>query len=116
MRHGNLIDQIFGPPLFDDFAEVFGYGPTPVHEDKNNWVVYMDLPGVKKDDVKVSLDKDQIIIKAERKGKRPQKFEKVMCPGNTADLENVEATLVDGVLEVRIAKQKVDSPRMIEIK
>jgi HSP20 family molecular chaperone IbpA len=43
-------------------------------------------------------------------------FEKFMSPGNTADLENIEASLVDGVLEVRIKKQKVNSPRIIEIK
>lgn len=115
MRYESLFDQVFDPAgnAFDDLF--YGETLTPVHEEKENWVIYVDMPGVKKEDVKVSIDKDQINIEGKRKGSRPQTFKKWMRPGNTADLEDIEATLVDGILEVRIRKQKVDSPRLIKI-
>lgn len=116
MKCEGLFDVLSGnEKIFD--TDIFSRTQAvPVHEEKDNWLVYVDMPGVKKEDVKISVVKGQVYITGERKGERPQVFEKFMRPGDSADLEQIDASLVNGVLEVRIRKNKTNSPRLIKVK
>ena len=68
----------------------------------------VDLPGVKKEDIKVDLNKGVLTISGERKTKDEVKH---------VDIENIEAKSDNGVLEVVIPKLKDDVARKsIEIK
>ena len=92
--------------------------------------VDVDLPGVKKEDIKVDLNKGVLTISGERKTKDEVKqedyykietyfgkFSRSFTLPDNVDIENIEAKSDNGVLEVVIPKLKDDVARKsIEIK
>ena len=92
--------------------------------------VDVDLPGVKKEDIKVDLNKGVLTISGERKTKEDVKqedyykietyfgkFSRSFTLPDNVDIENIEAKSDNGVLEIVIPKLKDDvSKKSIEIK
>ena len=92
--------------------------------------VDVDLPGVKKEDIKVDLNKGVLTISGERKTKEEVKqedyykietyfgkFSRSFTLPDNVDIENIEAKSDNGVLEIVIPKLKNDvSKKSIEIK
>ena len=92
--------------------------------------VDVDLPGVKKEDIKVDLNKGILTISGERKTKEEVKqedyykietyfgkFSRSFTLPDNVDIENIEAKSDNGVLEIVIPKLKDDvSKNSIEIK
>lgn len=90
----------------------------------------VDLPGVKKDDIKVDVHKNLLTISGERKTKEEVKeedyykvetsfgkFSRSFTLPENADIENIEASSQDGVLEVVVPKLSVEKhKKIIEIK
>ncbi|MDX1351584.1 MAG: Hsp20/alpha crystallin family protein [Thiomicrorhabdus sp.] len=81
--------------------------------------VEVDLPGVKKKDIKVEVKDNRLLISGERKEKKEVKkedyqrvesnygkFERSFVLPDGIDSENVKATCEDGVLEVTLPKLK----------
>ena len=99
--------------------------------DAEGYSVSVDLPGVRKEDVDISVEGDILTIRAQRKPRRAddpkaesQSYVREVRSGTLqrsfrlakdADTTAVGASLVDGVLEVRIPKQKKAQPRKVEI-
>lgn len=110
---------------------VSGFVPyVNTRESENSYHIDVDLPGVKKDDISVDINKNVITISGERNFKKEIKEEdyykvetsfgkftrSFTLPDNT-DVDNVDAAYVDGVLEVSIPKQEKDkNKRVISIK
>ena len=92
--------------------------------------VDVDLPGVKKEDIKVDLNKGVLTISGERKTKEEVKqedyykietyfgkFSRSFTLPDNVDIENIEAKSDNGVLEIVIPKLKDDVfKKSIEIK
>ncbi|MCT7521753.1 Hsp20/alpha crystallin family protein [Aliarcobacter cryaerophilus] len=92
--------------------------------------VDVDLPGVKKEDIKIDLNKGILTISGERKTKEEVKqedyykietyfgkFSRSFTLPDNVDIENIEAKSDNGVLEIVIPKLKDDvSKKSIEIK
>ena len=92
--------------------------------------VEVDLPGVKKEDIKVDVKDNALTISGERKFKNETKeddyykiessygkFSRTFTLPDDADIENIEASSTDGVLEVVIPKlKKEDNTKTIEVK
>ena len=92
--------------------------------------VDVDLPGVKKEDIKVDLNKGVLTISGERKTKEEVKqedyykietyfgkFSRSFTLPDNVDIENIEAKSDNGVLEIVIPKLKDDvKKKSIEIK
>src|SRR4051812_11529436 len=64
------LDRLFGEPLTElaRNSRLFsGWSPAlDVHEDKDNFVVTTELPGMKKEDIEVSLHDGSLSISGER--------------------------------------------------
>ncbi|MCW8837712.1 MAG: Hsp20/alpha crystallin family protein [Thiovulaceae bacterium] len=90
----------------------------------------VDLPGVKKEDIKVDIKENTLVISGERSHKEEVKEEdyyrvesnfgkftrSFTIPDNT-DIENIEAKSDNGVLEVVIPKvEPVDTTKSISVK
>ena len=86
--------------------------------------VDVDLPGVKKEDIKVDINKGILTISGERKVKDEikeedyykvetyfGKFSRSFTLPDNADIENIEASSDNGVLEVIIPKLKDDNTK-----
>lgn len=93
--------------------------------------VDVDLPGVKKEDIKISVKGNMAIISGERAHKKEVeeddyhriessfgKFERTFTLPEGSDAENITASSEDGVLEVIIPKlqSETDKVRKIEVK
>lgn len=97
---------------------VSGFVPVVnTREGESAFHIDVDLPGVQKDDIKVDVEKDVLTISGERKTKDEVKeedyykvetsfgkFTRSFTLPDNADIENIEAKSLDGVLEVVVPK------------
>jgi HSP20 family protein len=133
-------DRWFGEPARPFFrwpslrrraiSEVGWYPEIDVFERDNRLVTKIDLPGMKKEDVKVEVTDGQLAISGERKSEAEEKGEEfyrcereygsfyrsVPLPEG-AKLEDVKAIFADGVLEVSVPlpAQPESKVRKVEI-
>lgn len=98
-----------------------------IEETDDSFIVDIDMPGVKPEDVNLELRDSELRITGEikdrerkgtlrRKARAVGEFEhEVMLPGEV-NRDKVEAKLHDGVLTVTIGKAEASQPRRIEVK
>lgn len=105
---------------------------TDIHETDTAFEVSAEMPGVKKEDIKVTLDQGVLSIEAEtrqdekkeengrllRSERRYGKYLRRFALGPGVDEQNVAARLDNGVLHLTVPKQSPHTPekRAIEIK
>ena len=105
---------------------------TPVidlYEKDNEYVVEAELPGLKQNEINVSMEDDILTISGERKREKEVKREnfyrsersygkfvrRIALPQD-ADKEKVKASYKDGVLKVSIPKSEEAKPKKIDVK
>jgi HSP20 family protein len=99
-----------------------------VIEEKEKYVVEVDLPGIKKDILKINLKEGILSINGERKTEikedgdffryyeRPTgEFERSFRIPKTADGDNITASYKNGVLKLEIPKKEEAQPLTINI-
>ncbi len=113
--------------------EEFDFVPAVnTRETENAYHLEVDLPGVKKEDIKVDIDEDKLVISGEKKLKNELKednyykvesyygnFKRSFAIPKEADVENIHAESKDGVLEVVIPKleqAKLEKTKRVEVK
>ncbi|MFA3781787.1 Hsp20/alpha crystallin family protein [Melioribacteraceae bacterium 4301-Me] len=102
---------------------------SDIYEDNDNFVVRLDLPGVKKEDVKISYDDGQLIITGERKQEKETenhkfhrveriygKFYRSFVLPNKIKEGKISAEFKDGQLTITIPKAEEAKPKEIPIK
>lgn len=126
------MDQLFGKiflPLSEAeaaFTNAFA-APVSLWEANDKIHVAVELPGVKREDVDITLENHVLRIAAERKApeaeihyrhqeRRYGKVQRVISLPETVDPESIAAELKDGVLTLEIAKRPEVQPRKIAIK
>ena len=98
-----------------------------LEEADDAYVLELDLPGVRKDDVNIEVRDNEVRITGEIKQKertgilcrqmrRVGQFQYVVAFPRDIDPEQVEASLHDGVLAVRLGKAATGKPRQIEVR
>ena len=101
-----------------------------VSEDEKGYLVHAEIPGVKKEDIKVSIEGNQIAISAEvKKEKEVKEGEKVLRSeryfgqvsrvftlANDVDENTAEAAYDNGVLTLKLPKRTTSSSRNLTIK
>ena len=121
----SILNQFLGPQAS---LKGFRVSPTPASawEDDGHYHVELDVPGVSREDIELTLEKGILQIDVERKnpvedrkGYQDERFygkstRKLALP-ETIDTESIVAELVGGVLHVKIAKVPEVQPKRIEI-
>ena len=127
------INRIFQDPfsLLSPSTSFFeGLQPSlDVYEDKDNITVKAELPGMRKEDIQVSLDGDTLTISGERKQEEEQKdretyrseryfgrFQRSITLSQKVDPKRIEAKYKDGVLTIVLPKTEEAKPKKIEVK
>jgi len=99
-----------------------------VEEDKE-YIVKAELPEIRKEDLKVTVENGMLTIAGERKFEKEEKkrkyhrversygsFTRSFALPSDADGSKIEAEFKDGVLQVHIAKNAQAQPKAIEVK
>jgi len=100
-----------------------------ISEDDKEYCIRAELPGVKKEEVKVTVENGVLSICGERKYEKEEKnrkyhrieraygnFVRSFSIPDDADASKVSAEFKDGVLNVRLAKDEQAKPKAIEVK
>jgi HSP20 family protein len=103
-----------------------------IYEKKDQLFVKVDLPGMKKEDIQVSVDKGDLVVRAESKAESEVKEEDYYRLERTAGQfyrrltlpfeakpDKIEANFKEGVLEVRIPRppaEKEPEPQKVPIR
>jgi HSP20 family protein len=129
-RMGNLLQSFFADPFpsMTTAAVPVWVPPADIEETDDAYLVEIDLPGVRAEDVNLELrDNNELRISGEyrerersgilrRQTRRTGQFEYVVMLPGEVDPEKIDASLEDGVLTVRLGKSMGGQPRRIEIK
>ncbi|MBM4123627.1 MAG: Hsp20/alpha crystallin family protein [Nitrospira sp.] len=114
----------------DEAMRVAEWAPlVDIVEDEKEYLIKAELPEVKKEEVKVSVEDDVLTITGERKYEKEEKgkkyhrveraygsFERSFTLPEDADGTKVNAEFKDGILKVHVGKSEKAKPKSVEIK
>ena len=99
-----------------------------IEETEAEFRVRMDLPGVKREDLKVEIEDDALLIEAERKSEASDdvqvlhrerashaRFSRRFSLGESVRSDSIKARLTDGILELTLPKAEKALPRRINV-
>ncbi|MFN3454870.1 MAG: Hsp20/alpha crystallin family protein [Pseudobdellovibrio sp.] len=85
--------------------------------EKSVWLLTAEIPGVKKDNLKLDVKEDYLHISGEKTiGLNTGTFEQVFKLPKDSDYEKIEAEFADGVLALRIPLQEKKTIKSIQLK
>ncbi len=125
----NMLDDV------DDFFSLATNNKTAfspranIQETSQAYQLNFDLPGVKKEDVKIDVHGRTLTVSGERKHEAATDeagYQRYECISGTfersftlpegVEMGRVDAVLTDGVLRVTLPKAEAEKPRKIEVK
>jgi HSP20 family protein len=121
------INKMFND-LFRSFDRSYEYPLMDIIDSKDDLVVYVEIPGVNKDDIKVKIHNDVLTISGERK--EPDLPEKANCLIREREfgkfmrsirlpypieVSKVNAEYKDGILKIILPKKEEVKPKEIQI-
>lgn len=107
-----------------NYGDIFGGDvnalATDIHEDKDNYFARFELPGVKKEDVKVELNDRILTVTAAKKEKRGDEeasytFTRSISVPDSVKQDGIGAKLEDGILTVTLPKSEERKPKTITV-
>jgi HSP20 family protein len=121
--------------VFESTVGSFSESPAPlsrwnpavnVYQDKDRFTVVVELPGLKKEEIEISLHDDTLTIAGERKREESSeqeflterlygKFQRSLTLPTAVDAQKVKATYKDGLLQVVLPKAEEAKPKQIEV-
>jgi len=126
------LDRLFESPwteLARTSQLLSGWTPAlDVHEDKDNFVVQAELPGMKREEIDVSLHDGVLSISGERKTEKKYeeaevyrterffgKFQRTVTLPTPVAADKVKAQYKDGVLTITLPKTEAAKPKQIDV-
>jgi len=106
-----------------------GWSPAlDVYDDKDRFMVSLELPGMKKEDISLSIHDGVLTVSGERKHEREGKegetfrseryfgkFQRSVTLPAAVDAAKVKATYKDGILSIDLPKSEEAKPKQIEV-
>src|SRR5436309_1996284 len=134
-RWSNLrdeLDSLFELPFWSNFqrqAQLFsGWSPAlDLYQDNDNVIARVELPGMRKEDIEISLHDGMLTIAGERKSEGAEgdkaerteryvgKFRRSVSLPTQVDASIVTATYRDGIPTVTLSKAEEAKPKQIQV-
>lgn len=121
----DFMNEIFGKSSVQSCSDVCTRAPrVNISEDDNHYFLNLDLPGMKKEDVKIILKNDMLEIEGDRKIDEKNWLRREISSGKVirnfqlpddVDTSKIDARFLDGVLTVSLSKKEEIKPREILI-
>ena len=113
----------------DTLVPTFWMPSVDVAEHDNEYVVKVELPGVSKDDVNITMQDSVLTIRGEKKEEKETKessyhrversygsFQRSFTLPTTVKSDKVNASYKDGILTISLPKTEETKPKQIEVK
>jgi HSP20 family protein len=112
------------------YANTVGFQPScDIHETKDHYLVSFDMPGVRKEDIKIEVQGNNLVISGERQSEIREgddestllhekvygKFERTFALPTSVNADKIEAHYENGVLNVVLPKEESVRGRTIQI-
>ena len=123
----SLLPDFWRNTMMDDYNREF-LPSVDVEDSGDHFLLSFDLPGMKKDNVKISVQENVLTVSGERKDEREEKtktkylseryygsFSRSFTLPAGIRAENIEADYRDGVLKINIPKAAASKGREIKI-
>jgi HSP20 family protein len=129
-RLSNALDEAFGTYQEEDGRTITAswYPACDVFEDKESIKIVVEVPGVKPEDVKLSLENNLLTIRGEKRQQAEERtervhryersygaFERSFALPSTADADRIQAGYENGILTVTVPKAERARPREIPV-
>lgn len=126
----DIFNSLFNPEPYLSKSVVSRIPAVNVAEAENEFHIELAVPGLKKDDFKINIEKDQLSISAEKKEVAPEdadekkynrkefnysSFTRTFTLPESADQGNVQAEYTDGILFIKVAKKEEAKIQVREI-
>jgi len=126
------LDTLFELPFWSNFGrqtQLFS-GWTPVldlYQNNDNLIAVVELPGMRKEDIEISLHDGMLTIGGERKSETREgdkaerteryigKFRRSITLPTRVDANKVRATYKDGILTITLPKAEEAKPKQIQV-
>ena len=121
-----FFNTFFGRP--PEEVEGFWSPTVDIEEDNENFLVKAELPGLKKEDIKISVRGNILSVSGERKHESETKsktfhrierscgrFSRTIALSSDVDSDKVKATYKDGILTITLPKPESSKPNEIEV-
>ncbi|MFA5329257.1 MAG: Hsp20/alpha crystallin family protein [Prolixibacteraceae bacterium] len=130
-----LFDEFFNGNLLPNYIEEGAWKSTPavnIYESNEKFEIEIAAPGLEKEDFKIDLKNDYLLVYSEKKDKKEEKekgkvvrsefryssFQRSFALPKNIEINDIKATHKNGVLTIELPKkveQKDTSNRQIEI-
>lgn len=126
-----MFDRFLGGSLMED-GTAFTSNWTPavdITEHENEYVVKLEIPGVSKDDVKITLENNVLTVKGEKKQEKESKsanyhrversygaFQRTFTLPMGVKEDSIDASYKDGILNIALPKAEEAKPKQIDVK
>ncbi len=125
-----VMEDVFGRRLrTDETGAALWQPPVDIEEQPDRYMIHLELPGMRLEDIKITLEDNRLVIRGEKTRTEEQKnatyhrlervygtFERSFSLNHAVKAEKIEATYRDGVLEVGLPKADEAKAREIPIK
>lgn len=116
-------------PIVEETAPLMAWTPAcDIYETDKDIVLMLEIPGVKKEEVKVSLENNMLMIHGERRFEEESKrenfhrvernygeFLRSFALPPTVEPEKIFAEFKEGLLTIRLPKREEAKPKMITV-
>lgn len=122
-----LVESPFGS-FFRSPGSFRSWSPAlDVYQDKDNFTVVVELPGLKKEEIDISLHGDALTISGERKAEEKKgkegfrterfygSFQRTVTLPAAVNAKDVKASYQDGILKVVLPRAEEAKPKQIEV-
>jgi HSP20 family protein len=126
------LNSLFEPPSMGNLArqtQLFsGWSPAlDLYQNSDNVVAVLEVPGMRKEDIDISLQEGMLTIAGERQSSSGEgenaerterfsgKFRRSITLPTQVDAAKVSATYKDGVLTVTLPKAEEAKPKKVEV-
>jgi HSP20 family protein len=126
------LDSLFELPFWSSFqrqAQLFsGWSPAlDIYQNTDNVIARVELPGMRKEDIEISLHDGMLTISGERKADSGEsdkaerteryigKFRRSVSLPTLVDASKVTANYRDGILTVTLPKAEEAKPKQIQV-
>jgi len=109
----------------DEFERADWTPVADIYETDSGYLIAIDLPGIKRDDIEIDIDDNRLLVKGarviddsrSRRSERPRgKFLRSFSVPASIDQNKIGADYKDGVLQIRLPKRAEQKAQKIEVK